>query len=67
MMKLMAGAILSVMVGGLGWAGSNMFDYSKRIAVLETRELSHKELIIRVDKKVDKVGSKLDKLLERIK
>jgi len=66
-MKLIAGAMLSIMTAGIVWAGSSLVNYNSRIAVLEARDISQKDLILRVDRKVDKVSEKIDKILEKVK
>lgn len=67
MMKLVAGAILSIMGSGLLWVYASSIDFGKAIAVLEAKEQSHKELILRVDRKTDILNSKIDQLLLRKK
>ena len=68
MKQIGAISILITMLSGLlAWGGNTLNKNSQAIAVLKAKEESHKELIIRVDKKVDKVDGKLDKVLDRIK
>jgi len=67
MMKLIAGVILSVMTSGLLWVYASSIDFGKAIAVLKSQELSHRDLIRSVDKKIDKLDDKIDRLLERKK
>jgi len=66
-MKLIASAILSIMASGLAWVYASSIDFGKAIAVLQSKEISHKELILRVDRKTDILNNKLDRLLERRK
>ena len=60
MRKMIAGTILSIMAAGLAWAGTNFINYGTRIAILEEKEKTHKELLkeVRNDVKV---------LLQRVK
>jgi len=67
MMKLIAGAILSIMGSGLLWVYASSIDFGKAIAVLQAKEESHKEIIMRVDKNIDRLNDKIDRLLMRKK
>lgn len=68
MKQIGAASILTTMLFGLlAWGGNTLNRNSEAIATLKAREISHKELIMRVDNKVDKIDNKLDKVLIRIK
>ena len=66
-MKIIHGAMLSILLSGLAWAGNTIVNYSTRISVLESRDVPRKELILRIDRKVDKLDAKIDKILEKVR
>ena len=49
----------------LGWLAISMVEAVENIAQLKAKEISHKELIIRLDGKIDKLDGKLDLLIRQ--
>lgn len=61
------GAIVLLLTPLLSWGGVNLVKVIERVARLEAKELSHKELIIRVDRNVDRLDTKIDQIILKLK
>ena len=61
------GAIILLILPILSWGGVTLVSAVERIASLEAKELSHKELILRIDKNVNKLDSKIDEIIKQLK
>lgn len=66
--------LITMVLGYLGWAGLNIVSAVERISSLEVKRATQKELILRVDRKVDaqnakfiRINNKLDKIIFEIK
>lgn len=55
------------MASGLVWVYASSIDYGKDIAVLKAEKTNTRNLIIRLDAKIDKLDAKIDRLLMRKK
>lgn len=61
------GAIVLLILPLFSWGGVTLVGAVERIASLEAKELSHKELIIRVDRNVDRLDGKIDQIILKLK
>ena len=61
------GTILLLLVGGLGtWVGATLLDHDRRITVTESKIDGIDKSITRIELTVEKVDTKIDKLLDRL-
>lgn len=60
------GAIVLLIIPIFSWGGVTLVSAVERIAKLEQKAISSKELIKRIDKNIDKLDSKVDKIIENI-
>lgn len=44
------------------WTGVSIVNAVERIAIMEAKEVSSKELILRLDRKIDRLTEKMDRL-----
>jgi len=65
--KTILGFFLTLSMAVLAWAGNSIIENQKEIAELRAYRISTKELILRIDKKIDKNSSKIDKVIELVR
>jgi len=61
------GAIVLLVIPFLSWGGITIVSAVERIASLEAKEASQKELILRIDKNVEKLDGKIDEIIKELK
>lgn len=61
------GAIVLLVLPFLSWGGITLVGAVERIATLEAKEISQKDLIKRIDKNVEKLDGKIDEIIKEIK
>ncbi|MBF31884.1 MAG: hypothetical protein CL529_12005 [Aequorivita sp.] len=61
------GAYVLLVIPFLSWGGITLVGAVERIAVLEAKRASQKELILRIDKNVSKLGNKIDEIIKELR